>query len=167
MYHHGPMRLPLLLLCAALASCATPPKPAKPEIVFDCGYSDRVEKKVSAIYRSVSDPHRIRKAEQALLALSSSPSIDDRRGAAYCTGEVSSLLDPRFVEMLLLMHLNDPDPGVRFLALQSFNSCTGYDSKFLKPILPKLKELRRDPVPQVRREAQGLCRLVSRHRKEL
>lgn len=161
------MRLPLLLLCAALASCAATPKPVTSEMVFECGYSDNAEKKVSAIYLTVSDPHRIRKAEETLLALSSSTSVDDRRGAAFCTGEMSSLFDPQFVQTLLLMHLNDPDSGVRFVALQEFNTCTGYDPKFLKSILPKLKELRHDPESKVRDSARGFCKFVSLHRKEL
>ena len=161
------MRLPLFLLCAALASCAAPSKPAPPEMVFDCKSSNAVKKKVNAIYWAVSDPHRIRKAEEALLALSSSPSVNDRRSAAYTIGEMSNLFDPQFVQTLLLMHLNDPDSGVRFLALQEFNTCTGYDPKFLKPILPKLKELRHDPEPKVSDSARGLYRFFNRYRKEL
>jgi hypothetical protein len=156
------MRLPLLLLCAALVSCVTPPKAAPPEMVFDCKSSNAIKKKVNAIYWSLSDPHRIQKAADALLALSSSPSVNDRRGAAYTTGEMSNLFDPQLVQTLLLMHLNDPDSGVRFLALQEF-TCTGYDSTFLKPILPKLKELRRDPEPKVRDSARRLCKRASRY----
>ena len=148
------------VLLTACASVGHKPKKYPP---VDTVYSEDAFKKVSYIS---FDPKETGQAEMRLLASSRSGSVDDRRAAAYATGELSSSLNPKLSQRLFEMHLRDPDPGVRYLALSGCTGCTGYTWSFPINALPILKLLRKDSVKEVRELATSLYKQAAKIQKE-
>lgn len=147
-----------MLFCVLLASCASNNRIQNDKPTFDLFFSNKAEKQVSAAYwnTSLSDAKRLARTQECLLSFVNSSSVDDRRGAAWVSGELGHALDSTFVRRVFETQLTDPDPGVRFIALMECTTCTGYSEKFLVGSTHKIKTLRRDPEPQIRQYARAV-----------
>lgn len=154
-------------LCA-FTSCAPLQRSSTPTPRVDISFSNRAEKVVCAQLYEVtkSDSERKRLTQELIETLSKSESVDDRRGVASITGEISSTLDYDFALGMFETHLSDLDPGVRFVALTGCIGCTGYGNRFILGAMAKIKLLRNDPEPEIRVFARCLYRNALQIQKE-
>lgn len=131
---------------------------------IDAGFSNKVEKEVAAVYYSakISDSERVPLTQKKLAGFVESKSVDDRRGAAFTLGEMSTLLDREFVRTMFAKQLQDEDAGVRFLALMECGTCTGYPETLVGSFRDLLKAACRDENLKVRELAKGTYRYAQK-----
>lgn len=86
--------------------------------------------------------------------------------------QFASILDPiaragriSAVEHVLLLHLNDPEPGVRMTSIESLNVLTGEQGEFAVPILSELVRLDQDA--DVRAASAWVLRKLGRGRPDV